>query len=451
MEVKNKYISNNMTTNIDDGSIVNLKSKRYRAYDVIADRDVTFTNPYGRVAKRIYRQYIELGYDPSMIVIPRDLKYYPGSDRFRKVKSPVPKTPYDANMSISERSTFKKFLASYSLVNSTNVQAYAGIELINNFKPKLESMMNLHKGIKFHFDVNCLMVKYLDGDVITKDSRWVVSRMEQANNIDELNAKVQSSIDLIKTKIPELEARNGSFWKFKKVLSIDLHIGRYKPLKGSSYVPLPKALTLKKAVINVKNDDNECFKWAILSALYTPSHHLERVSHYKRIDKEVEHGLKFTQFPMPITDIKKFENNNDISINVYGFEKAPYVIQKSDAKKSKHINLLLHEGHYCWIKNFSRFCGEDKTHGKRKTHYCDHCLQGFTNQEALGTHLTMGCASITTCKPCMPRKDEAFVQFKNAHKKIKAPYVIYADFECLTEPIQKCNKNPNESSTQAYQ
>eukprot|EP01050_Picozoa_sp_SAG11_P022849 SAG11_NODE_4423_length_1900_cov_59.536369_1_plen_390_part_01 len=390
-----------------------------------------------------------------MIVIPRDLKYYPGSDRFRKVKSPVPKTPYDANMSISERSTFKKFLASYSLVNSTNVQAYAGIELINNFKPKLESMMNLHKGIKFHFDVNCLMVKYLDGDVLTQDSRWVNSRMQQANNIDELDAKVRSSIDLIKTKIPELEARNGSFWKFKKVLSIDLHVGRHKPLKGSSYVPLPKALTLKKAVINIKNDDNECFKWAILSALYTPNKDAQRVSHYKRMDKEVEHGLKFTQFPMPITDIKKFENNNDISINVYGCDVTtkqikkqptqdddenvdeyfkelnkqcnaqkhyhsyctPYVIQKSDAKKSKHISLLLHEGHYCWIKNFSRFCGKDKTNSKCKTNYCDHCLQGFTNQEALDKHLTMGCASITTCKPCMPRKDEAFVQFKNAHKK----------------------------------
>eukprot|EP01050_Picozoa_sp_SAG11_P064450 SAG11_NODE_44418_length_155_cov_105.892857_1_plen_51_part_11 len=51
----------------------------------------------------------------------------------------------------------------------------------------------------------------------------------------------------------------------------------------------------------------------------------------------------------------------------------------------------------------------------------------------------------------MPKKDEAFVQFKNTQNKIKAPYVIYADFECLTRPIQKCDKNPNESSTQAYQ
>ena len=65
--------------------------------------------------------------------------------------------------------------------------------------------------------------------------------------------------------------------------------------------------------------------------------------------------------------------------------------------------------------------------------------------------MTMGCASITTCKPCMPKKDEAFVKFVNTDKKIRAPFAIYADFECLTKPISKCNKNPEVSSTQAYQ
>eukprot|EP01050_Picozoa_sp_SAG11_P039337 SAG11_NODE_16504_length_545_cov_1.874439_1_plen_83_part_10 len=82
MEVKNNNIGNNMNTNIDAGGVLKLPNKKYTAYDVIKDKDVTFKNPYGRVAKRIYRQYIELGYDPSMIIIPKDLKFYPGSGRF---------------------------------------------------------------------------------------------------------------------------------------------------------------------------------------------------------------------------------------------------------------------------------------------------------------------------------------------------------------------------------
>ena len=126
-------------------------------------------------------------------------------------------------------------------------------------------------GIKFYFDLQCLMVKYLDGEVLTQDTRWVSSRRESATNKGKLLAKLQSSIDLIKQKIPDLEARNGSMWISKKVLTIDLHVGRYQPLKGSSYDPLPEKLKLKNAIINVQNDDNACFKWAILSASHPPS------------------------------------------------------------------------------------------------------------------------------------------------------------------------------------
>jgi hypothetical protein len=85
------------------------------------------------------------------------------------------------------------------------------------------------------------------------------------------------------------------------------------------------------------------------------------------------------------------------------------------------------KGHYSWIKNFSRFCGKFKTHGKCHTHYCKHCLQGYTSEKLLGNHLSMGCAEITTCKPCMPKEEDAFVEFKNTEIQIKAPFVICSD------------------------
>ena len=55
--------------------------------------------------------------------------------------------------------------------------------------------------------------------------------------------------------------RQGSTCRFHSVLSLDLHTVKYAPLGGSSYIPLPKFLAAKKAII--KNDDDECFKWAI--------------------------------------------------------------------------------------------------------------------------------------------------------------------------------------------
>ena len=42
---------------------------------------------------------------------------------------------------------------------------------------------------------------------------------------------------------------------------------KYVPLGGSSYIPLPKFLAAKNAIFNLKNEDDECFKWAISRAL----------------------------------------------------------------------------------------------------------------------------------------------------------------------------------------
>ena len=39
------------------------------------------------------------------------------------------------------------------------------------------------------------------------------------------------------------------------------------PLRGSSYLELSKSIRQKKAIINMKNDDVYCFKWANTRAL----------------------------------------------------------------------------------------------------------------------------------------------------------------------------------------
>ena len=61
--------------------------------------------------------------------------------------------------------------------------------------------------------------------------------------------------------------RQGSNWRFHSVLSLDLHTVKYVPLGGSSYIPLPVFLAAKKAIINLRNEDDKCFKWEITRAL----------------------------------------------------------------------------------------------------------------------------------------------------------------------------------------
>ena len=44
-----------------------------------------------------------------------------------------------------------------------------------------------------------------------------------------------------------------------------------------------------------------------------------------------------------------------------------------------------------------------------------------------------------------------FTKFQNHFKKLPIPFVVYADFECFTKPINTCQPNLNNSLTQEYQ
>ena len=94
----------------------------------------------------------------------------------------------------------------------------------------------------------------------------------------------------------------------KRVVRLDITVSKNKPAKGSSHIPLPKELRRKNTLINMKNDDNLCFKWAVTRALYPKDNHPERVS--KDLRKKAEElnwdGIKF---PTPCSEkvYKKFE------------------------------------------------------------------------------------------------------------------------------------------------
>ena len=46
----------------------------------------------------------------------------------------------------------------------------------------------------------------------------------------------------------------------------------------------------------------------------------------------------------------------------------------------------------------------------------------------------------------MPSEDTKILQFNQYLKSNKAPFIIYADLECLIEKIDGCKNNPKNSS-----
>ena len=79
-----------------------------------------------------------------------------------------------------------------------------------------------------------------------------------------------------------------------------------------------------------------------------------------------------------------------------------------------------------------------------------HCLQCFSREDVLTEHKN-NCILINGKQAIqMPEKGH-IVNFKNYYKQLPVPFVIYADFEAITEKVLGCQPNTEKSYTDAYQ
>lgn len=272
-------------------------------------------------------------------------------------------------------------------------------------------------------------------------------------------------ISEISNKISNFEKKD-SGWSLLKIKHMDMNVNKFNPLRGSSYIDLPLDIKHKYAVINVKNNDNECFRWAILSGLHPTNNNPHRLTNYLAHKNE----LKFTNlsFPIKITDINKFEKLNNLSINVFTLDydsetkknKVVGPLYFTKDRKARHVNLLYItngvNGHYCYIKNLSRLVSSQFLTKHNQIYFCDGCLLNFTSNENLKKHQENDCFHIRTKLPSEnDTKKNWFneltpanqVYFNNYERKLRLPFVVYADFEAFLNPISGCSNNPSNSST----
>lgn len=197
---------------------------------------------------------------------------------------------------------------------------------------------------------------------------------------EDIETALRESIMKIVNSFLEYQ-RGGSNWTLDKVLGVNIHIIQYDPIKGSSYLPLPSKLANKKAIINIQNSDQKCFMWSVIASLYPVAKDPQRVIKYVQyVDK-----LDFTDVPFPVKigDIPKFEKKNQISINVFGFEKQeifPFHLTKEGdyvtwifLLSTKELVIITV---YCLIKDFDRLLNDGQK-GNQLFH-CHYCLHGFT-------------------------------------------------------------------------
>ena len=246
----------------------------------------------------------------------------------------------------------------------------------------------------------------------------------------------------------------GSDVRFHSFIKLELHTISYKPLGGETWIPLPKELADKKAIINIQNKDNKCFLWNVLRYLYPDNKNPQRLDK-KLMNKENTLNMEGICYPVSLKDINKFEKQNPtISITVLGYEgKSVYLLTNSTNtdREDNIILMLIEEGgvkHYCLVKNLSRLLSSQVSSHNEKHHFCFRCFNPFRTRKSLIKHQEY-CNEYEAVKIELP-KEGTMLKLKNYCRSEKVPFIIVADFESYNKPMQSCEPNPESSYTKQY-
>ena len=315
-------------------------------------------------------------------------------------------------------------------------------------------LMRENRQTRVRMILNCEMTR----KELFSESTQILNTFFHSETVENLEGTDESviydgSIQTIEERIQNFNQR-GSNWRFQRVLSLDVHFTDFQPLRGSTFLPLPRKIATKKAVMNMKNDDDQCFKWSVVRALNPVEKNSERITRELK-DQSERLDWSGLKFPVKLGHIVIFEKfNPSISINVFGFEdRVVYPLRLSKSESEQTINLLLisdgEKQHYCLIKSLSRLLSSQVSGHKESNSFCLNCLNHFPNGEKLKIHEEY-CLKNQAVRIEMPEKG-SFISFIHHNRSIKVPFVVYADFEAFTEEISSCEPNDKKSFTQKYQ
>lgn len=345
------------------------------------------------------------------------------------------------------KSVYNKAYVDYMIENPNDIKDYG--EFLADVEPIVKKLLESEVASKKHLKCNIVLsVDFTSQSEVhveyayRTNSDLIVSQFDVEQFCTDQFARILSLIDL-------RDLSGGSGFKLFRILNLEVRISKVKLLKGGSFIPLPKWLELKKAVINVKSGGNECFKDAIYA------HHCSESNQNfigPRMRRRLEGRYNFdgVRFPTPLADLKLFAKQNNMTINCYGLDKKqifPIIIYKEH--KKKHLDLLyLNRGlrtHYAWIKNLSRMLGSQVSKHNGKKHFCERCLMNFKSAKALTAHKTY-CNAQKMAATVLPEKNTYF-EFSKFDACQLAPLIIAADFESILQKHHTCQPDPKTSFT----
>ena len=285
-----------------------------------------------------------------------------------------------------ELSTFNNYIDQY-IINGTDY--YDVRTFLNDAKPSITNVLNTNRGIKTILYLKCIMERETTGGIVKEEFAFHSSIKLILENTD-VEEVYNEMVDEIEESIQKVKYAEGSGWRFLKIINLTLHTAKWDPLNAGSYIDLPLNLKNKKAIINMKNQDDKCFMWCVLRALNPKDRDAERIDKDLK-SKQDTLNMEGIRYPVSFRDIDRFESQNpNISISVFGYnqDERVYPLKISNFTGCEHdITLMLikdgENSHYCLINNMSKLLSTQINNHKGTRNICLNCLNSFKCKQSL--------------------------------------------------------------------
>ena len=189
-------------------------------------------------------------------------------------------------------------------------------------KDKIVRYRSARRAAKFNRSIHVMFHQAKDESIQTIPSVVLVTEMFEVYQDTDVDAVLKTCSEQLQNRIVAFEGL-GSGWVLETLEEMDTTIWTLDPLRAETYHPHSRWISSTRCVVNVRNEDNECFRHAVMAGLYTPEQNGHRVSSYKPYYEQEDAPMFQLTYPAKLRDIAKFERDNeakDISVHVYGVE-----------------------------------------------------------------------------------------------------------------------------------
>ncbi|CAH3154498.1 unnamed protein product, partial [Porites evermanni] len=195
-----------------------------------------------------------------------------------------------------EKSALNEFAKKYIINGKPGILP---LEFFRNKKHIIKKFLRNHRNTKLRFILVCIMEKK---EKVSKDSNSTFKVQDKSyfNSITFNNFTSSDIKDIFKKSIVQINEKvsnyqkNGSGWYFKEIYQLEIHTTQLKPMKGSSYIPLPDWIMRKKSIVSIRNKDDKCFIWSVLRYLHPREKNDSRFTDLKKYENDlITKGITF--------------------------------------------------------------------------------------------------------------------------------------------------------------